>query len=438
MSQYLNNKRKSEIKKLYFLVGSMLMISYDTYWFGTSGVKLVELIRDLFVVGLPLWIYMARPHIQISKTNSIILFYLVSVIVLSSIINSNTISAPLLMLSGVFMAMYLLTKYSFYDIAKCFSNIIIIISIYSCVIYIAVILKAIPLKTVTNIADSFVLTAYGCQFYSELGEMVLRNSSIFREPGVYMIMLNFAIIFQLFVVKENRMWCNVIILIISLITSLSTGGFICLALILIIYFVNTIKGIGTIAMISVTISALILPAIGEEYIDLVFYSKFNEIETSGSGFARMSSFFIPLNIFLKYPLLGCGFDQFKLEYVQMGQELYNRYINPQGMSTNTVMNIFAIWGIFVGIFFVYGFYRLAKLITIGRNVANSLLMVLCLFMIFSNESMPYWPFIYIFMLYGISAKNLCEIPLKHYEQKSINHFPCVQSRRCNHDAESVF
>ena len=426
MNQSSKSTKKDNIIQLYFLIGSMLIISYDTYWFGTSGIKLLELLRNLYVVGLPCYLYFRHPHIPVSKTNSFILFYLISIITLSSIVNGNTISAPLLIFSGVFVSFYLITRYSFYELAKCFSNIIIGISIYSLVIYLSAILKITPLRSVENVADTLVLTAYGCQFFPELGEIVMRNSSIFREPGVYMILINLAIIFQLFVVKGKRQWQNVFILIISLITSMSTGGFICFALILLIYFINTAKGIGTITLISVVIGALILPAVDEEYINLVFSSKFDEMGTSGSGFARLSSFFIPLNIFFKYPLLGCGFDQFKFEYVQVGQELYHRYVDPQGMSTNTIMNVFAVWGLFIGMFYLYGFYKFSKLISKGRNNISLILMLLCLFALFSNENMPYWSFIYIFMFYGISTSNLHQIPLELYGQERVNIVTRVQ------------
>lgn len=420
--------KKDNIIQLYFLIGSMLIISYDTYWFGTSGVKLLELLRNLYVVGLPLYLYFTHPHILISRTNSFILFYLISIIALSSIFNGNTISAPLLIFSGVLVSFYVITRYSFYDLTKCFSNVIIGISIYSLVIYLSVILKVTPLRSVENMAGTLVLTAYGCQFFPELGERVIRNSSIFREPGVYMIMINLAIIFQLFVVKGKCRWQNIFILIVSLITSMSTGGFICFALIMLAYFFNTAKGIGTIAVISIIIVALILPAIDEEYINLVFSSKFNEMETSGSGFARLSSFFIPLNIFFKYPILGCGFDQFKFEYVQVGQELYHRYIDPQGMATNTIMNVFAIWGGGIGLFYLYGFYKFSKLIAKGRNNISLILIVLCLFALFSNESMPYWPYIYIYMFYGISASNFHQIPLESYGQERVNIVSRISSR----------
>lgn len=426
MSQYSVDRSSYKTGRLYLIIGSMLIISYDTYWFGTSGVKIFEFLRNIFIVGLPFCLYVSHPRTPISKSNSFFLFYLVSVVTLSSIFNGNTISAPLLIFSGIFIAFYLMTKYSFYDIAKCFSNIIIVISIYSLIVYFAAILKIIPLNSVENKADTIVLTAFSCQFFPELGDMIIRNSSIFREPGVYMIILNFAIIFELFVVKDKQCWCKVTILIISLITLLSTGGFICLSLIFLIYFFNSTKGVINIILISGIIVTLLFPLIDEDIINLVFSNKFDEMETSGSGFARMSSFFIPLDIFLKYPLIGCGFDQFKLEYIQVGQELYHRYVDPQGLSTNTLMNVFAVWGFFMGVFYIYGFYKLSRLISKGRNIISAILMLVCIFLMFSNENMPYWPFIYIFMFYGISAKNYHQIPLALYGKERINTIARIQ------------
>ena len=117
-----------------------------------------------------------------------------------------------------------------------------------------------------------------------------------------------------------------------------------------------------------------------------------------------------------------------MEYVQVGQELYHRYVDPQGLSTNTLMNVFAVWGFFMGVFYIYGFFKLSRLISKGRNIISTILMLICIFLMFSNENMPYWPFIYIFMFYGISAKNYHQIPLALYGKERTNIVAGIQSR----------
>lgn len=423
-----NKKNDKRTRNLYFIVISVLLISYDSYWFGTSGINLLELFRNLFVVTLPIVIYIKHPNTKLSKKNTIILFILLSIVSISSIFNGNSISAPLLIFSGIFIGLYLITVYSFYEFVKCYSNVVIVISVFSILVWIGCNFGIIPLHQTANIADSPVYTAYGCVFFSVLGDSILRNSSFFREPGVYMIILNFAIIFELFVIKSNRMWLKTFVLIISMITLLSTGGFICLGVTLIAYMIRSGQGILKLVVIAGILITLIVPNINEEYLDLIFFSKFNEMETSGSGFARMSSFFVPLEIFFDYPLIGCGYKQFEFEYVKKAFELYHRYVDPHGMSSNTVMNIFAIWGVIMGLFIVYGFYKLSSLITYKDSKIVLLLILLDLFMMFSNESMPYWPFLYIFIWYGVSYKNPREIKISNHEQKYPYYIARISSR----------
>ena len=409
--------RSNKTKQLYFLIGSMLIISYDTYWFGTSGIKIFEVLRNLFAVCLPIGIYVKYPHTKFTMLGSMLLFLLVSVISLSSLFNENSISAPLLIFSGIFVGFYLVTKYSFYSVAKCFANIIIVISFYSFIVWIGCATGHITMSETTNIADNSVFTAFGCVFFSSVGDVFLRNSAIFREPGVYMIVLNFAIMFELFVLKDKHMWTRVVILITAMISLFSTGGFICVALTLVTYSIRSPRGIMIIILLSALLSMIIIPTIDDEILELVFYNKFDEMETSGSGFARMSSFFIPLEIFLDYPLLGCGFKQFEVEYVKEAFILYGRYVDPHGMSSNTIMNIFAIWGAVFGVFVVYGFFKLSRLISYHKSILIALLLCTDLFMMFSNENMPYWPFMYIFLLYGITTKNPNSTSIKNYESE---------------------
>lgn len=369
----------------------------------------------MFVVLFPLTIYITHPKTKISHKNIIFLTTFISTICISSIFNGNAISAPLLILSGVFIGLYLITKYTFLEVVKCFSNIILIISILSLAIWFGCNAKIISLHKMTNIAESQVFSAFGFIYYSVLGDTILRNSAIFREPGVYMIMINLSIIFELFIIKEKKRWINIGILTISMISLLSTGGIICLALIYIIYLIRSKKGIPTLIILALVLIIFIIPKIDEDYINLVFLDKFNEMETSGSGFARMSSFFIPLEIFLDYPIIGCGYKDFETEYIQHGLQLYNRYVDPHGLSSNTIMNIFAVWGFIIGGLILYGLYKLSKLITYGESKIISYLVLTAILIMFSNESMPYWPFLYIYIIYGISEKNPYKIIFAYNE-----------------------
>lgn len=148
----------------------------------------------------------------------------------------------------------------------------------------------------------------------------------------------------------------------------------------------------------------LLALLQKDYMNEIF-GKFETIQESGSGFARYSSVLVPLNIFFQHPLLGCGFVQFPAEYERVGYELFNRYIDSKGLATNTFMNVFAIFGGFLGVFMLCGLYKFSKLLSSGRRI-YTLLFCLILFLMFSNESMPYFSFLYIFFYYGFNRKSI--------------------------------
>lgn len=395
----LENLGKSD-RGLFFIILSLIIISYDSYWFGTSGISLYESIRNIFVIALPVILFIYNRQIVTTKKDIAILLFFLFIFACGMMFNGNGFGAPAFILSAFLTGLALVHRYPFKKLALCFSDIISIISLYSLLIELGCLIGVFNLNYLSNIADAPMLSAYGCLFFPELDDSLLRNSAIFREPGVFMIFLNISLLFELFVLNNKYRIHNIIIFSIAMITTFSTGGLICMVLIFVIYNIKSKFGVAHILIITTLIVLFVLLFIGDEYIQMVF-GKFDTIDSYGSGFARMSSLVIPIHIFWDYPFFGCGFEQFPEEYVRFGHQLFHREVDPQGMSTNTFMNLFAIWGIFFGAFILYGIYKFSKLISGRKGTTFTVLIFISILLMFSNESMPYWPFLYIFILYGI-------------------------------------
>lgn len=386
---------------LYILLTALIIISYDTYWFGTSGIGPLVLFRNIFIVLLPIILLIVN-NVRIYKYPFYLLVYFIFVILLSSLVNQNSYGAPLIIISSLLLGLYLVSKYNLNEILSAFSNIILGISIYSVVIWFLCVIGIFNTISISNIADTPILSAYGCVFYEIPLTAFFRNSAIFREPGLFMVLVNLALLFDLFFNKFQNINLRILLYGLTILTMVSTGGIICYLLILLYHMLANNSGAKLWILMIIIIWGVTYALDLTEWIDSLF-AKFETIESEGSAFARMSSIFVPLDIFTQYPLFGCGYDQFPDEYVKSGYKLFHRYIDSKGLATNTLMNLFAIWGVFVGCGVVYGISKFIKLIT-KSSKRDYLFFCMIFLMLFSNESMPYWPFIYIFIIYGVAYK----------------------------------
>lgn len=388
--------------QLCLIVASLLIVSYDSYWFGTSGIVLFERFRNVFVLFLPIMLLAVNYKQKYLKKNINLLLIVQTIVFCSSIMNGNSFGAPLLIFSGMMIGIYIVTKYSAIEFFSSYSDVVLVISLYSLAIWLCVTVHIIPSIPVSNIADAEMTASYGCVFFPISLGTVIRNSSIFREPGVFMIILNISLIFELFFLNNRYRNVRIGVLVITLLSTFSTGGIISGSMIIFTFLLYRKNNVRTWISIFFIVSILVFSFVTEEYVNEMF-GKFETIQESGSGFARYSSVLVPLNIFFHHPLLGCGFIQFPEEYERIGYEIFNRYIDSKGLATNTFMNVFAVFGGFLGIFMLLGLYKFCNLLSFGSRIYTALF-CLILFMMFSNESMPYFPFLYIFFCYGFNRK----------------------------------
>ena len=381
----------------------LLLISYDSFWFGTSGIAIFTTIRNIFLMLLPLVLLVVNKP-KISQKNGKILLFVILIVLFSSIINGNGVGAIALIISGMLLGLVFVNKYSATEFFSAFSDAILLIAAYSFLVWILVSLHFLPTSPISNMADVEMTTSCGCIFYPILANVAVRNSSFFREPGVYMILLNISLIFELFILTNKNRKIRVGLLIASLLSTISTAGIIiCCIIMLVFCYKQKISFITWIIIFIVISTALSMEVLLGDYINEMF-GKFETMTEYGSGFARYSSVVVPLNIFLDNPLFGCGFTQFPIEYEKTGYELFHRYIDSKGLATNTFLNIYAIFGIFFGVFMTCGLYQFCKLISRGSKF-YALLFCLIYFLMFSNESMPYFSFLYIFFYYGFNRNS---------------------------------
>lgn len=146
----------------------------------------------------------------------------------------------------------------------------------------------LPLFQVGDVKTSFLSTYYG----TDLGLTgVVRNSSIFYEPGLYSVMLSFA--FYNYFMKENfSIKCKIIYL--SAISTLSPVGFILMNSLLIIRYWKSSYLLRTIVVFF-------------GFLVIWFVSEFLYLKTESLSFTyRIEDIFISFRVFLDNIILGVG------------------------------------------------------------------------------------------------------------------------------------
>lgn len=187
--------------------------------------------------------------------------------------------------------------------------------------------------------------------YAHLTRWTSRNSGIFREPGVYQIYLNIALLFY-YQINRNKIIDKIsAVFLIAIFTTMSSAGII-IALCILFYQVIQQKqrsfssllvfaGFGIVAYISIMAN-----------FDAIFYKLMLGTDESMSSFARYYSVSIPLRMWLDYPIFGCGNAEFN--------DLIGHYPAANGMRlnpflvTNSWTVIFATSGVFLGGLCFYG------------------------------------------------------------------------------------
>lgn len=173
------------------------------------------------------------------------------------------------------------------------------------------------------------------------GDKVGRNLGVFYEPGLYQMPLNTALYFILFFqdkmimsVKKRNIYF--VLILITLITTKSTTGYIAFAAIYVCYIMITTrskKQKGVIILATIAVVVLIDVVLNNEnsiFYNVIIKKLFDEngfnLAASGSGFYRVRTIEYVMEIIKKYPL-GAGYD------------IYNAFILSQNQYLNELVGV---------------------------------------------------------------------------------------------------
>jgi len=402
------NKIISSEKKysfIYFFLFLLMLVSDDSFWFGTNDNNLFVQIKFMFLGLLPFLLLLNKKSKKIGYLDGAVVLALIVVLVfVSSLINSSKLINGSTVVCFLLVAGCLIVRrFPLNIFFHCFSNIIVLLSLYSIIIYLFVQMGLIHLTPVDNIGGSIVYAANGCAFLTPNG-VLYRNAAIFREPGMFIIYVCLAFLFDVCTSRKLNIY-RVVIYGLAIITSYSTAGFLLFGLILFLQFYNAGNlRKGMLFLIPIIAFVTFIYLYKDVYLDV--FGKLIDGTDNGSTRSRWASTIIPLYIIPDYILFGCGLDEYVKLFDKLSMQIFHTDASGSP-SSNTILSSMAIWGVWMGAFFIASIWSFSK--KMSRNRFSTLLVFIIIVLLYSNEVRYLSIYTYIIAFYGLSKRHSTQI-----------------------------
>ncbi len=399
MNVSLENRGNSMYK--FVITLSMILILFfdsDSLWVSSSNNKTILLIFYIVFILLSIMIVNRFNKFNININGLISVTFLIFFILLSMIINQSFSLTDFTILIYILLAILIVSYISFYHFVKLYILIITIITLYS-LILMYMILPIFPeIKTIfpSFINDAGLLVRnYIFTFHFEdhiAGSK--RNTGIFREMGVFQFHINIAIIFLWFTTYFNKFKILIsFILIIGLITTFSSAGYITFIIILISFLFKQKKLIlGKMNIKNFTLISFILCLI------LIFLNLFTEnilttferITIGSSSFdGRVASIIANIKSWENAPFFGHGIKGADIFAYENYLKSYTKH------NTSTTTSFFSFYGLIPGILFVWFTFLFAK--QFKQNFISTILIFISIMFSINSQRFNFDQLFYILL-----------------------------------------
>ena len=401
----------------YLLLFVIIFISDDTITFGTSAEDLFPAKFTIYIFLLARLSMLSGDFIGYSGASKEKAAYLsnkdgvrhcfvaiVFSIIFSSVVNLDFRGGYIYQLTIVALSFMIVRYIPFDDYVKIFNKIMVYICCIS--LLIEFIYGFFPwvfesVATVENLAGTELINIFVSGIF--INSNILRNTAIFREPGVFMIYISLGIIFETFRIREPQLK-YILLFYVTLFSTYSTAGVIIGTVLVFITLAQA--PVRKIQYLKVTLFGLLfitgLYTFLTDSISFSLFDKFNtDSESYISSLGRQASISISLDIFLNSPIFGSGLTSFASLFEVYALKSHGFHFSSGGFSSNSFASLFATYG------FIYGFLVLASFYGLTAHFAKSRYIQAALFftflLLFSNEDLRYSLFFYTLVFFGISG-----------------------------------
>ena len=309
----------------------------------------------------------------------------------------NAISQCFAVLCGILVVGHVSRK----DFIRYFEKLMFFLATSSLIcfgiaIFIPQIVKAAPVIVNTEDMEFYCLGLSVVSKYSLVDTFFLRNFGIFREPGVYQMFLNLALCFYLFCDTGHlkRSIIRIVVYITAILTTTSTTGILSMVVLFLALFAQRsqenrrIKR--TIFLICVAVTIFAFSGVSEQL--LYSFTKLSD-PYNDSTVSRFGSIYANLRILFEYPIWGIGTAEIGPRFAE-----YLSASESATHNTNTILYMYACYGMFTGSLFLVGVCKFMKKLS-GDIIVQALLCLLMVLLL-SGENLSTSYYIYILLMYG--------------------------------------
>ena len=348
--------------------------------------------------------------------DSIFVFVMSLLLVISMLFNGdfvgwlNYVSIILFICFGLYVS----NEWGMKEFAKRYCNWLCVISFVSLICYV---FRDFLFQFASGfpIVQGHSVSYVNYYIYLYCREAPYRNCAIFWEPGAFAVFIGIAILFAFSYLDDKKRNRQLIIYILSLITTGSTLAYTLILLSVLIYMLKINKGRSKIwkvlfGLASAVAIVFILNDIGafQNLNDKLFMG----LQTNASSRGRYIGQIADLRLIAKSPITGVGTssytDRASVEASMLG--LY------WGVSANTYTSMGAMFGVPLTLIVIYGLIRF-------YNKKDFLLRLVYIFFgiwIFVTEAFLFKPLFYILVMGGLSSNREDDNYQERNEEKTAN------------------
>lgn len=384
----------------------IFFISDDTLTFGTNRDEIFIAIKFIVLFLLTCFLSLKFKNKILPTRKTFFLYLFMGSLALTSIFRFDFRGGYLYQAWILVLAYLIAQEFIFSEFIIVFNKFLYIVSSISLASYLIVtmyrpVLGYFPIQE--NYGGTNFTNLFLCGFF-ENTSLVIRNTSIFREPGVFVIFILFGIIGEFFWVKKMS-YKNLFIFITALFTTFSTAGFFILLLLVIghLFFNARVPFRNKIFIVIILISVISLIVLNPSLRTQIF-SKLDSSSTSyGSAIARLASVIIPWQIFIESPLFGSGLTEYSKLFTIYSYNYFGLPLEASSASTNTITSTLAVYGSLGGGLFIFSLIKLATVI--DKRIFIKLILATSFLLMFSNEDMRYSLFFLVIIFLGLTRSK---------------------------------
>lgn len=416
----INKKVLKEKKKVSIpLILVFLIIFYNKETF--PSIYQSSFVDTIFIligiIGGFFFINIFSKKIRINYQALMVTLYFIIALFATMLINSDFSGGYFVVLLSVLLGFMLIHLIPLREFVEVYVDIIVFLGVYSVLVLLfKPIIHNIPVIIFPRFNNIASLPIINARFsYIVNATNYYRNFGIFREPGVYQVFLNIALMFELFYKNEKPEPIKLIILYITIISTFSTPGYIASLILTFAYVLFETKTLKIPEMRKnkkkillilgvILIANLTLYHLNDSF-NKNFSGAFDKLESQGSSYSiRTIGLISNIMVWIKSPIFGNGIaNGLEKQARVMIQENLSAVSISSFDNTSTIGALLVSFGLIFTILYVYLIYKLVK--QSSQNRAVELLIMLAIMITINTQLLMYNELLYVILYYGLTNRN---------------------------------